>query len=179
MVIMATGSAPIRPTLPGAQLAHVVTARDVLLGYAPLVESVLVVGGGLVGCETAEFLAEKGRKVELIEMLDDIATEVEPKTRVLLLKRLDTLGVKVTTGCRLKSIQSDKAMVELQGQEFMMPADSIVLAVGSKANDEMTAEIQKGNWETYIIGDSHTPGNIKEAVHQGFRVIYEIGRAIS
>ena len=172
-VVLATGSRPTRPSLPGANLPHVVMADDALLDPSPLGQRILVVGGGLVGCETAEFLANEGKGVQLIEMLDDIAVDVEQMARILLLERLDRLGVEVTTGCKLVSISRDEIVAEVDGREVKIPVDTVVLAVGRRANNEMETALKEGPWKVYTIGDCSGPANIKTAVHQGFRVVFE------
>jgi NADPH-dependent 2,4-dienoyl-CoA reductase/sulfur reductase-like enzyme len=159
-VILATGSCA--------------TAREVLADPSTLGEKILVVGGGWVGCETAEFLAHEGKKVRMIEMLDDIALDVEPRTRVLLLQRLAQHGIEITTGCKLKSIGSDDIVAEVEGCELKIPVDTVVLAVGCRANTELEMKLKKAHYEVHTIGDCRDPANIKSAVHQGFRVICEV-----
>jgi NADPH-dependent 2,4-dienoyl-CoA reductase/sulfur reductase-like enzyme len=172
-VILATGSCAIRPSVPGVNQPHVFTARDVLADSSNLGKRVVVVGGGWVGCETAEFLAHKGKSVRLIEMLDEIAPDVEPRTRILLLERLAQLGVETRTGCRLKSIGSDDMVAEVKGHDLRIPVDTVVLAVGCRANTELEIKLKKDHYKVYSIGDCRDPANIKAAVHQGFRVICE------
>ncbi len=169
-VVLATGSSPIRPSIPGADQPHVVTARDVLLNHPPLGKKVVVVGGGLVGCETAEFLAVEGKTVRLIEMLNDIALDIEPRTRVLLLERLARLGVEKTTGCKVKSIHQDCIQVETEGLKRKIPVDSVVLAVGRKADNELESKLKKAGLKVFAVGDCRGPGNIREAIHQGLQV---------
>lgn len=173
LLILATGCRPIRPPLPGVDQPNVVMARDVLSGLCTVGENVLVVGGGLVGSETAEFLAEQGNKVRLTEELEVVALDVEPSTRVLLLERLNRLGVETMTCCKLQSIANAQAIVEFKGQRLTVPADSVVLAVGSEPNNELELKLRTRSWKVKAIGDCRTPGNIKEAVHQGFWAVYE------
>jgi pyruvate/2-oxoglutarate dehydrogenase complex dihydrolipoamide dehydrogenase (E3) component len=172
-VILATGSCEIRPALPGVNQPHVFTAREVLAESAGLGEKILVVGGGWVGCETAEFLAHKGKTVRLIEMRDEVAPDVEPRTKILLLQRLVQLGIDITTGCKLKSIGSGDVIAEVEGRDLKIPADTVVLAVGCRANTELEIRLKKKGIKVYAIGDCRDPANIKAAVHQGFRAICE------
>ena len=172
-VILATGSCATHPSIPGVNRPHVFTAREVLADPSTLGERILVVGGGWVGCETAEFLAQKGKTVRLIEMLDDIALDVEPRTRILLLQRLARHGIEITTSCKLKSIGGDDIVAEVEGRELRIPVDMVVLAVGCRANTELEIKLKNGHYKVYTIGDCRDPANIKAAVHQGFRVICE------
>jgi 2,4-dienoyl-CoA reductase-like NADH-dependent reductase (Old Yellow Enzyme family)/thioredoxin reductase len=172
-VILATGSREIRPSLPGANQPHVFTAREVLAESATLGENILVVGGGWIGCETAEFLAHTGKTVRLIEMLDEIALDVEPRTKILLLQRLAQHDIDISTGCKLKSIGQDDVVAEVDGRDLNIPADTLVLAVGCRANTELEIKLKKKGIKVYAIGDCREPANIKAAVHQGFRAICE------
>ena len=110
---------------------------------------------------------------KLFVMLDDIALDVEPRTRVLLLQRLAQHGIEITTGCKLKSIGSDDIVAEAEGRELRIPVDGVVLAVGCKANTELENKLKEDRYKVYTIGDCRDPANIKAAVHQGFRVICE------
>jgi pyruvate/2-oxoglutarate dehydrogenase complex dihydrolipoamide dehydrogenase (E3) component len=172
-IILATGSRPALPPIPGADQPNVATARDVLLDLCPVGETPLVVGGGLVGSETAEFLAERGKTVKLIEMLEELALDVEPRSRLLLLERLERLGVETMTGCKLVSIIQTGAIVEQNGEQLTLETDSVVLAVGSEPNNELERKLRKGGRHVIAVGDCTAPGNIKEAVHQGCWLVYE------
>jgi 2,4-dienoyl-CoA reductase-like NADH-dependent reductase (Old Yellow Enzyme family)/thioredoxin reductase len=176
-VILSTGSQPIRPQIPGVDQPHVHMARDVLTARAFTGQNVLVVGGGMVGCETAEFLAGKGETVTLIEMIDEVAMDVEPRARFLLLQRLEKYDVRIKTGCKLKEIKPDHAVVMVQGGEMRIFADTIVLAVGYHSDNELETQLEGGTREIYPIGDCMRAGNIREATRQGFWVVYEkLGR---
>ncbi len=172
-VIVATGSHAIRPAVPGADQPHVVMARDVLLGEPFLGDRIVVVGGGLVGCETAELLAGRGKAIKIIEMLDDVALDVEARTRLLLLERLDQLGVEIATGCKLRSIGRDHIVAEAEGHECAIPADTVVLAIGRMPENELASRLKAGGLKFHTVGDCAGSKNIKEAIHQGFRVVCE------
>ena len=172
-VVLATGSRPNRPSIPGLDHSHVTVAREVLLGLSRVGKTVLVVGGGLVGCETAEFLADQGKKVVLIEMLHDIALGVEPRTRVLLLERLERLKVDIRTGCKLQAVNGVNVLVEVGGKGETITAESVVLATGYEPNNALALSLPEREYKVKTIGDCWAPSNIKEAIHQGFHVMYE------
>jgi pyruvate/2-oxoglutarate dehydrogenase complex dihydrolipoamide dehydrogenase (E3) component len=168
VLMMATGGRPMIPPLPGTDQPNVVTAHDVLIGSADVGDQVLVAGGGLVGSETAEYLAEQGKKVTLIEELEELAQDVEARSRPLLLERLVRLGVEIIPCCKLLSIEGAEARVRHEEQDRILGADTIVLAVGTEPNNDLEAKLPAGRWKILSIGDCRTPGNIKEAIHQGF-----------
>ena len=86
VVFIATGSIPIIPEIPGVKKEHVMTANDLLLGKKETGESVVIIGGGIIGCETALFLAQEGKKVTIIEILEDIARDMYSVNRMHLLE---------------------------------------------------------------------------------------------
>jgi pyruvate/2-oxoglutarate dehydrogenase complex dihydrolipoamide dehydrogenase (E3) component len=174
VLMLATGGRPMIPSLPGIDQPNVVTAHDVLMGSVDVGDLVLVVGGGLVGSETAEYLAEGGNKVTLIEELEELAQDVEARSRPLLLERLAGLGVETITRCKLLSIEGAEARVRHEEQDRILRADSIVLAVGTEPNNDLQAKLPAGRWKLMTLGDCRTPGNIKEAIHQGFWETYKV-----
>ncbi len=177
VLILSTGSRPFRPQVPGTDQPHVHMARDVLMARASAGQNVLVVGGGMVGCETAEFLAAKGKTVTLIEMLEEVAMDVEPRARFLLVQRLGKYGVHIKTACKLKEIKPDHAVVTVRDDEMRISADSVVLAVGYHSDNELDAQLDGGLKQVYPIGDCVRIGNIREAIREGFWVVYEnLGR---
>jgi len=172
ILILASGSRPICPSVRGVGACNALFAQQVLLGSRVSGQNVMVIGGGLVGSETAEFLAEQGRRVTLVEMLDDIALNVEPMTRMLLLKRLGRLNVNVMTRCKLESISRTAAIVEQRGHRLTLPCDSLVFACGFEPNNQLESKGREAGWNVKVIGDCKAPGTIKEAVHEGFLAVY-------
>jgi NADPH-dependent 2,4-dienoyl-CoA reductase/sulfur reductase-like enzyme len=175
MVIVATGSEPIIPNIPGVEQENVVTAHEVLRGSASVGEKVVVIGGGLVGCETAEFLADQGKHVTVIEMLDDIAVDVGPLTRALLLNRMAEKNIKVLTKSKVREILADEVIIEKEeGTEKITGIDTVVIAVGSKSNNVLLKQIEAAGIPVYTIGDCVKPRKIIEAIHEGFRQAYSL-----
>jgi NADH dehydrogenase FAD-containing subunit len=127
----------------------------------------------LVGCDTAEFLADQGKKVVLVEMLDDIALDEEPRTRVLLLERLEYLKVDIRVGCKIHAVNGVNVLADVGGKGETIPAESVVLATGYEANNALELSLRKQGYKVKTIGDCWAPSNIKEAIHQGFHVMYE------
>lgn len=174
-VVVATGSIPVIPEVPGVKAENVATAVDLLLGKAKVGEKVAIVGGGFVGCETALHLAQMGKKVTIIEMLSALALDVGLIERMALLKLLAENGVSWSTKMKLDEITKECAVaVSKDGQRQGFEADSVVLAVGMKANDRLYEELQGKVPVLYKIGDAHEPRRILNAVHEGDFVAGEI-----
>ena len=175
VLIVATGSNYNLPRIKGIGNTHVVTFKDILKGDLSFSNKKVVVGGGgLVGCETALYLQEKGNDVTIIEMLPDIAIGMEPITRNYLLRELKEKGVEQITSAPIKEIRKDSVIFESsEGKNKKIEAERFVAAFGGYANFSLYREL-KNKFETYLIGDAIKPGKIIDAVHTG----YSIGRSI-
>lgn len=170
-VVVAVGGIPIRPSLAQAQ-PNVVLAEDVLEQKVRLGSKVVVIGGGLVGCETAEWIASEGKKVILIEQLPDIARDMELRTRKLLLQRMASLRVEIVYHTRVESFEGDKAICSQGGVRFEIKGvDNFVLALGYKA-DPFIAQLN--NKKVHRIGDCVQPRKGLEAIHEGYFLGLEI-----
>jgi 2,4-dienoyl-CoA reductase-like NADH-dependent reductase (Old Yellow Enzyme family)/thioredoxin reductase len=175
VVIMGTGSEPIIPKIPGIDQENVYTGHDVLSGTAVIGNKVVVIGGGLVGCETAEFLANQGKQVTVVEMRDDIALDVGALTRGLLLNRMNEMKIAVLTGSKVSAISSDRVVLEREdGTEEITGVDTVVVAIGSKSKNDLTELIKEEGIQVYNIGDSAKPRRIFEAIHEGFQLAYNL-----
>ncbi|HVP17089.1 MAG TPA: FAD-dependent oxidoreductase [candidate division Zixibacteria bacterium] len=173
-VFIATGSVPTIPEIPGVKEKNVITANDVLAGRASVEERVVVVGGGMIGAETAEFLAEKGRRVTILEMLGRIGADMVPMAISLLYQRLKKLGVAMITNARVEEIAHDGVVYEKDGKKQTVETDSVVLAVGSKPNVSLMSALEGKVSELYAIGNAKKPCNVLEAIHEGSRLAREV-----
>lgn len=173
-VVVATGGEPVIPAIPGVDRAHVAVARDVLSGKARAGRCVVVVGGGQVGVEVAEFLAEQGRTVTVVEVLDEPAKGMAGIARLPLLCRLEELGVAVWTMATVLEIREKDVLVRYRGEERTVPADTVVIAAGARANSAIYGRIKKTTRELHLIGDARGPKGILEAIADGF----EAGKTI-
>lgn len=184
VVIVATGAAPLVPDdIPGVDKERVVTAWDVLAGKAATAaRNVVILGGGLVGCETADFLAETGDNpvvgrtaVTIVEMLDDVALDMANEAKHLLMQRLRGKGVRILTSAKVKEILDDGVLFVRDGQEESIHnVDTIVLALGARAVDHLSEKIRDKVAEVYVIGDAKEPRKVLEATAEGA----EVGREI-
>ena len=170
VVFIATGSTPIIPEILGAEKAKVVTAIDVLLGRKKAGESVVVIGGGLVGCETALYLAQKGKKLTIVEILDSVARDMFEANRMHLLKLLADTNVEILTETSVAEIMDDSVViVNKYGKRSKLEADTVVLAVGLKSNRRLEGALKDKVPKTHVIGDCVEPRKLLNAIWEGFR----------
>lgn len=174
VVIVATGAVPISPGIPGVDNKNVVTAHDVLSGKASIGDKVVVVGGGMVGSETADYLVTHGKKVTIIEMLEKIAADVGPCRKYYLLQRLTQGGVEILTSARVKAITEGGIIVDKNGEDRNIGTfDTVVLALGTKPVRELAEQLE-GKVEVYTIGDAAEPRKAIDAIAEGARIGREI-----
>jgi 2-enoate reductase len=159
------------PEVDGIRHERICYATDVLDGKIKLKDRILIIGGGLVGCELALKLAAEGiQGMTILEMKDDLATDVELFSRWALVGSLAEEGVKCLTGCTLKKVEKDHAMcVDREGQEIKMPFDWIVIATGLQSERTLFKSLTRGI-QIHFIGDSLEPRKIINAVSEGFNV---------
>ena len=169
VVVLATGGVPFIPEIPGIERDNVVIAEEVLAGRAEVEEKVIVIGGELVGCETAEFLAEAGKKVTITRRGQAMATALAPNVREPLLGRLTNEGVTMLTGVHYEEV-TEKGLVitSEEGLKYTIPCDTIVLAAGSRPNTRLLRAMKDRVPEVYQVGDCLKPRSLLEALADGF-----------
>ncbi|MCX5990918.1 MAG: FAD-dependent oxidoreductase [Chloroflexi bacterium] len=166
-VVLAAGVTPSVPPISGIDRANVITAKQVLNG-AKVGDAVAVIGGGLVGCETAEYLAKQRKKVTIVEMLDEVAGVMPLALRKLLLARLAYMKVTVLTGVKCQELtEGGLLIITKEGQEKTIAADSIVLAAGGRPNTALLEELRRTVPAVHLAGDCVDPRGIAEAVADG------------
>jgi 2,4-dienoyl-CoA reductase-like NADH-dependent reductase (Old Yellow Enzyme family) len=173
VLVVATGSTPTKPKIPGIDGSNVLQARDVLRGRAKCRGSIIVVGGGLVGCGVAEWLAEKGHKVRIVEMQADIAPDMFLNEKTTMLERWKKLDIEIFTGRKVISITTGGIMVEGDGKTEEIGGETIVLAMGAEA-DQKLAGVKEKTRKLFVIGDCAKPRKIMDAVYEGAKVGCEI-----
>ncbi|MFZ5925087.1 MAG: FAD-dependent oxidoreductase, partial [Bacillota bacterium] len=175
VVVIATGARQARLNVPGADRKNVVMSWDVIAGKAQVGKKVAIIGGGLVGCETAELLAEKGHEVTIVEMLPRIGWDIGPIVGSLLFDRLEKRGVKTVTDAKTTAIGDRDITVEKGGKtETLSGFDTVVLAVGSVPEDTLANQLEGSGIDYYVIGDAWRTRRITHAVYEGLRVAHEI-----
>lgn len=140
VLLAATGSLPLAPPIPGVELPHVVQAIPLLLGQVKVGRRIVIIGGGLVGAETANFAAQQGAQVTIVEQLSQIAGDGEPGANHFLLKSLADHHVQLHTTSRCLSIRTDCVEVEADGgtRHLLSGVDQVVLAVGMRPYDPLS-----------------------------------------
>lgn len=168
VVVCATGVNNISLPILGAD--RCINATDVLKG-AETGKNVAVIGGGSIGCETAEFLASKGKKVSIIEMQSTLAENTGKTAQTILLGHLKGHKVQMLTECKVKEITNTSVIYnDKTGRERSVVADSVVLAIGNRPNNSLYESLKDEVKEIYNIGDSNGGGIIPNAVFDGYTV---------
>ncbi|MGN0299376.1 MAG: FAD-dependent oxidoreductase [Lachnospiraceae bacterium] len=174
-VIIGIGSSPIIPEIEGA--AKAMDAHSVLAGMPVNGEKIVVVGGGLVGMECAEYLASRGHKVTVIEMKEKVLTDLGPLRQITTQFALANLGIEVLTSTTCKEIRDSEVIVEMNGKENTIASDCVVLALGSKSNDitDIKNACEEKQIPYYVVGDAFkTPGMALNAIHDAYDAVLEI-----
>lgn len=170
VLILAVGAEPDRLGLPGANLPHVFLAEDYLLGKVSVGHSVIIVGGGLIGAELAEALADQEKEVVVVEQLESVASQAGSIIKKSLLKSLCHKGVKMLVNTKVVAINNKGIIVERFGEKEILKADTIILATGYKPRKELVQNLDVDEMEFYQIGDCIKPRTIMEAVDEANRV---------
>jgi len=202
-VILATGATPVKPKLPGADLPHVVQAWDVLADRVVTGKRVVIIGGGAVGVETALFLADKGtlsgealkfllvnraeppedlyematrgtKQIVVVEMINKLGKDIGKTTKWGILQDMSRRGVKTRTTARALEITESGVRVQKDDTVELIPADTVVLAIGSQSHHPLQETLDKMGIAYQIVGDAAAVGLAFDAVHQG----YNAGRSI-
>lgn len=196
-LILATGGSPVAPVIPGVELGHVVQAWDILSGKRQAGRRVVVIGGGAVGVETALLLAEEGtlsaeelkfllvneaenpanlyrlatesvRSVVVVEMIEALGANFGKSTRWGMLQDVQRYGVAPLLNAKVIEITSDTVRITVGDEPREIPADTVVLAVGTRSENHLQAVAAQLEIPCQVVGDAVTPGTVYEANHQGF-----------
>jgi 2,4-dienoyl-CoA reductase-like NADH-dependent reductase (Old Yellow Enzyme family)/thioredoxin reductase len=168
VLIIAVGAEPIIPSIPGIDGSNVIIANDLPDQYDKIGHKVVVLGGGLVGCETAVHMAQEGKDVTVIEMLHEVCPDANPRYRPLLLDQLEKL-VTCKTGMKgIRITEEGLIYADIDGNEVLFNADTIICAVGQKPLRSVVDKLRNCAPEVIEIGDCVKPGHVTEAVFGGY-----------
>jgi 2,4-dienoyl-CoA reductase-like NADH-dependent reductase (Old Yellow Enzyme family)/thioredoxin reductase len=171
VVIVATGSIPMVLAVPGSKGPHVVTAHDVLNAKVSVGQSVVVIGGGMIGSETASYLANQGKTVTIVEILPKVAADAVPAVRYFLLKNLKEKKVCIHVNATVREILDKGLILEKDGHLTKLePFDSIVLAAGVTSCNELSTKLQNLIPQLITIGDALKVRKALDAIAEGYMV---------
>jgi 2,4-dienoyl-CoA reductase-like NADH-dependent reductase (Old Yellow Enzyme family)/thioredoxin reductase len=177
VLFIAVGAEPFIPDIPGIKNSNVLIANDVDIDKAKTGNSVIVAGAGLTGCETALHLAQQGKKVTIIDMIDEsgIASDAAFMSKINLLELLGQQKVKLMMNVKLEAITSKGiTVIDKNWNRIDLKADTVVLALGVKPLSKTVESLKDIVTDTYIIGDCLRPRNLMNAVHDAFNYSVEI-----
>lgn len=168
-VIVASGSTPLVPKIKGLDKRKLVTFKDVLSEKVKVGKRVVIIGGGFVGCEVADFLAEKGKKVTVIEILPTLASELFPPVAEQVVRKMKEAG-DVTVYCEVKEEEITEKGINIvtkDGKKVTIDADDVVIAAGSRADTSLFDSLKGKITELYQVGDCAKARRIQETVSEG------------
>ena len=170
VIFIATGGKPRIPDIPGVDRQSVATAIDILLGKKKVGEKVGVIGGGLVGCELAVYLAQQGKKVTVVEILDKVARDMWRGNRLHIMEMLEEHNVRILTSTLAKEIKEGSIVVSHgKGETEEIGIDTVAIATGFVPDNQLYDALVNVAPEVYAIGDCSEVGKVMNAIWAGFR----------
>jgi pyruvate/2-oxoglutarate dehydrogenase complex dihydrolipoamide dehydrogenase (E3) component len=171
-VILASGGLNKRPPIPGlAGDKRVVDPGDVLTGQVCYGSKIVIIGGALVGTETAHFLAQELRDVSIVEMRSEIAPDAVFPVKVDVNRHLDSWGVKKYVNSTVKKIVPEGVVIaDTNGNEQVLPADQIVIAVGRDPYKPLEEGLKAAGLNYSIIGDANGHHDASDAIREAFEL---------
>jgi len=171
VVILATGGIPLTIPFPGLEETRWLLASDLLEGAAQVeTQSAFIIGGGLVGLEVADYLASQGKRVTLVEMLEEVGSDMDVLAKNMLLKRLKNHDVDIHSNTEVTLLTAELAITQQGEREIRYPIEIVVLAVGVRSNQELPNALEGSDLVVYVIGDAVKPRKALEAIWEGFEV---------
>jgi len=176
IAIFAIGSVPFIPKIPGIEEAierkFAVSSQEILSGNIEINKKrIVILGGGLIGCEIADFLVDKCQTVSIIEVLPELAADSFPWIKKILLGRLQNGKIQIFVGIKEEKIEKGKIeFIDQLGNKIKLETDIIVIAAGSSSKKENFPELKKLNVPIYEIGDCKKPRKILESIHEAYEV---------
>lgn len=172
VVVLAAGANPVKADFIDSSDSRVVNAWDILVGLVqPVGQKVVIIGGNMLGCEVAEFIAEQGNIVSVIKMRPGgaMAEDCEPTNRRGLLDALEECRVNMVSGYKVAGLTSAgvKLIHRETGEDRTLEAEMVVLALGSKPEQGLIADLKRMAADFYPIGDCQRPRNIRQAIYEG------------
>jgi 2,4-dienoyl-CoA reductase (NADPH2) len=178
VVVVATGATPDRTIIPGRELGHVHTYLDILGGKVRPGKKVVVIGGQIIGCEVAEFLADKGAQVILTDPTETFCQDAGQKTRWMLMERIENnSNLELRNNTTVEKIETDSIVLQKEGRMVRVGGvDMVVLALGKVPDNVLGDELKFDARvaEIYAIGDCVRPRKMTEAIIEGAGIGHKI-----
>jgi NADPH-dependent 2,4-dienoyl-CoA reductase/sulfur reductase-like enzyme len=172
-IVYAAGATPIVPPIPGYNKPNVHTANEILTGKVDLHGTAVVIGGGLVGAETAEHIAVHSGRTTIVEMRPEIAADMVAAPKYFLMKSLQDNGVEMLTNTKVLEIRDDGVVVEENGTSRTLPADLVVMAIGSRPNAALAKELED-KYPVTVVGDAFAVGKALDGINAAYKAALEL-----
>lgn len=175
-VIIAIGSAPMNLNIPGGSLDNVTNSHDVLSGKVNVNGDVVVIGGGLVGLEVAEYLHGKVGEITVVEMNDKVAKDLGQLRNICVMENLHEFGIKTVTNAKCVEIKEDAVVVEINGNIEEIPCDLVVVAIGAKSRnfDDLSSYCNENSVTCHVVGDAVRARRALNAVYEANEIARKI-----
>jgi len=164
-IVMATGSVPACPPIDGIENA--IQAMDMYAG-APVGKKVVMIGGGLVGCEAGLHLQKTGHEVTVVEMLDRVANESFGMYREALLWEMEKNNMKALPKTKCLKIEKDGVTIENADGVQKLEADTVIFALGMKSANYDALKEAAGSTPVFVVGDAIKPGKVDQATRTAY-----------
>jgi pyruvate/2-oxoglutarate dehydrogenase complex dihydrolipoamide dehydrogenase (E3) component len=175
VVLVAAGSDPAMPPITGIKNSNVFEARSVISTENYInADKVVVIGGGLVGLEAAEILTEQGKKVSIVEMLDEIGKDLEMYIKPYSIGFITKHNIPTYVKSKCVEIGEDYVLIDKEGEELRLDCGAVVMATGARSNTAVADMVKELGYEYHVIGDAVKPSKVLDAIWAG----NEIGRTI-
>lgn len=155
-VIIAAGAEPIKLNVSGANLPHVTNSHDILAGKARVNGDIVVIGGGLVGLEVAEYLSGNVNKITVVEMLNEVAKDLGQLRKICVMESLYHEGIKTITEAKCVEIKEKSIVIDRNGVVEEVPCDSVIVAIGARSRnfESISDYCKENNIPYHVIGDA-------------------------
>lgn len=175
VAIVATGSRPDLPPIAGIDAEFVVQARDLYLSGPPAGERIVIIGGGDIGCETADWLAGPEKHISVVEIAPAVLTRMQKIPKERLLQRLAAKGVRLYEQTRVVAIADKQVRLKKKDDsEFILPADIVIIGINAQPEDRILQALQGRGKEVIAVGDAAAPGNLGAALRNATEVALKI-----
>ncbi len=169
-VIIATGATPLAPEFPGVSRVNIITAVDVLLGKKDSGDELVVVGGGEVGCETAVWLAQKGKRVTIVEVLADILQDMFFPNRMMLVKMLAEHDIDILLDAKVSKVTDEGVVITKNSMSQVLKADTVILAVGMESQRKLLDDLEGKLPAIHAVGDCVKPRKVMNAIWEAYNI---------